>query len=44
MVAEIKVHEAQLYTFIFLSMLVMMKEGMLTVSLDTMIVYMTKPK
>ena len=44
MVAEIKVHGAQFYTFTFLRMLVMMKSGILTLSLDTISVYMTEEK
>ena len=36
MVAEIKVHGAQFYTFTFLRMLVMMKIEILIGSLDTM--------
>ena len=44
MVAEIKVHGTQFYTFIFLRMVVMMKEGILTGSLDTIVVYMPEEK
>ena len=43
-VAEIMVHGAQFYTFKFLRILVMVKQGILTLSLDTMIVYMTEEK
>jgi len=39
----IKVQGPQFYTFTFLRMVVQ-KEGILTLSLDTMIVYMTEKK
>ena len=44
MAAEKMLHGAQLITFTFLSMLVMILTWILTLSLDTMIVYMTEKK